>query len=127
MDPLVLSLGEDGSLSQSTQDVVKAGGIASTALEGDTPAVGPAEGKPTADVDDEGDKEQEREPVIISLDDSRGLVDDNGDTMETAEESKGEVVVEGGGEGPSSVPCSTSKLQRFYFESDTLALKNNPE
>lgn len=126
MDPLVFSLGEDGNLSQSTQGLIKAEGIASTVAEGDKPTVGVAEGKPTAVVDDEGDKEQERE-AVISLDDSRGLVDDNGDTMETAEESKGAVEGEADGEGPSTVPCSTSKLQRFYFESDTLALKNNPE
>ena len=127
MDPLVFSLGEDGSLSQSTQGLVKAEGIASTEVEGNKPSVGAAEEKPIAEADDEGEKEQERE-AVISLDDSRGLVDDIGDTMETADESKGEVEGEAGGEGPSSVPpCSTSKLQRFYFESDTLALKNNPE
>ena len=126
MDPKVFELRGDGSLSQSTQGLVKSEGITTTTAEEDKPTAVAVEGNPTNKVDNEGSKEQDGE-ALITLDDSRGLVDDNGDAMETSEGSKGEVEGETGREGPSSGPCSTSKLQRFYFESDTLALKNNPE
>ena len=126
----------DASLSQSTQSSREIGDTTSTTIEGDESTLDSVEESSTrvAEVDDE------ETPIKRNShdyhDNAGGLGDDCGDSMEVSEGAdvqKGEGVgereeKENVAEGPSSgeVPLP-SKLQRFYFESDTLALKNNPE
>ena len=129
----------DASLSQSTQSSRETGDTTSTTIEGDESTLDSVEESLTgvAEDDDEETTIKRNSRDIDDHDDAGGLGDDCGDSMEVSEEAdvqKGEGVGEGGeekenvAEGPSSgeVPLP-SKLQRFYFESDTLALKNNPE
>ena len=118
MDLLFPSSRDDERLSQSTQDLVEARGTAISPAEGEGEG---EEGKAATDPSEE-DKEQ-----TITLLNDRGPEDESGDAMELEEESRGEAEGEAGGGGASSLPPFPSKIQRFYFESDTLALKNNPE
>lgn len=133
------------SLSQpvAAQSSVKAGGPTSTGIEGDKPA--PATVKedcmpPIVVVSEEVvGKAQVEAGITINRDNDRSSGDVGGDVMEVSEgaavEEKEEERTRSRGEreegtkrdGPSTEVSLPSKLQRFYFESDTLALKNNPE
>ena len=83
---------------------------------------------------DGGDEAMKDSGVSIS---GRSEGEECGDAMEVVEradvqeeEEEGERRREAGGQGTTTsneAAAPPSKLQRFYFESDTLALKNNPE
>ena len=148
MDPSVSSPPVDLSLFQSTDTSKKAIDTASTTAGLNIPLPATVKNEPcVADSVEEKRKDEGREDVI-SRDDDRGLGKECESAMEVIEGAGLEEVKleeeeeeEEGGKGESAegeiaadVKESTSsqvtlpsKLQRFYFESDILALKNNPE
>lgn len=125
-----------GSVSQSTQSHSDPGDITSTTLEGDKSVLESTESDPVANLA-QIVKREERENVVISQDDegSQGEADmdicEESEDAEEIETKDGMVKGEEKGGMESGLTTSEipvpSKLQRFYFESDTLALKNNPE
>jgi hypothetical protein len=127
----------DANLSQPTKSPGKSGSITSTAVAGEK-SVFESTGVESVATLPQSIKKEEGESGIISQDDegSQGEADmdiceESEDAEEWTETKDGMIVKEetGGMEpGPttSEIPIPP-KLQRFYFESDTLALKNNPE
>ena len=147
MDPSVSNPPVDLSLFQSTDTSKDARDTASTTAGLNISLPATVKDEPcVADSVEEKRKDEGREDVI-SRDDDRGLGKECESAMEVIEGAGLEEVKleeeeeEEGGKGESEegeiaadVKESTSsqvtlpsKLQRFYFESDILALKNNPE
>ena len=123
----------DANPSQSAKSPGELGGTTSTAIAGEKSAFESTGVEPLA----QSVKREEGESDVISQDDegSQGEADmdiceESEDAEEWSETKDGIVKEETGGMEPgpiaSEIPIP-SKLQRFYFESDTLALKNNPE
>ncbi len=126
----------DANLSQSTKSPDESESITSTAVAGEK-SVFKLTGVESVATLVQSIKKEEGESGIISQDDegSQGEADmdiceESEDAEEWTETKDGIVKEETGGMEPgpttSEIPIP-SKLQRFYFESDTLALKNNPE
>ena len=126
-------LSRDASLSQSTESPSEPGDTTSPAVEGERPILDSTGVESVANLAQsvkrgEGESGQDDEG-------SQGEADmDICEESEDAEESETKDGVAKGEEkgGMESGPTTSeipvpSKLQRFYFESDTLALKNNPE
>lgn len=139
-------ISRDASLSQSAERHSELGDNAvDTATAGEVAAFDAIEADSVANLAQSVKRElEEGEDDVISQDDERSQGEAD---MDICEESEDAAELEEEGEtkdginvatkeeeigGMESGPMSSeipvpSKLQRFYFESDTLALKNNPE
>ena len=138
MDPPVCSStlsSRDANLSQSAKSPGESGSITTTTTVGEKSVFESTGVEPLAQSVKRAREEGESD--VISQDDegSQGEADmdiceESEDAEEWSETKDGIVKEETGGMEPgpttSEIPVP-SKLQRFYFESDTLALKNNPE
>ena len=122
--------GADVSLSQSTNEP---GDTTSSTIEGDKSTLESTEGECEAKLSQCVDRAEEERGDVISGDNDGSQGEDDMDICEESEDAQeSSSLVEGERGGMESGPTISeipipSKLQRFYFESDTLALKNNPE
>ena len=128
-------VGRDASVSQPTQSLSESGGTTSTTIEGDRLTLESTEGESAANLAQIIKREEGGN--VISQDDEGSQGEADMDICEESEDAE-EVEMKDGvvkgeekggmdsGSTTSEIPVP-SKLQRFYFESDTLALKNNPE
>lgn len=137
-------ISRDASLSQSAERHSELGDTAvNTAIAGEVAAF---EADSVANLAQSVKRElEEGEDDVISQDDERSqgeadmdiceesedaaeLEEEEGETKDGINIATKEEEIGGMESGPTSseIPVP-SKLQRFYFESDTLALKNNPE